>query len=749
MQSRKAVGPALSELDLTPQQSDRFAYQNRFVPFVIRDANGNPVTSVVAQAMRQLPKAARLEVAEKQQKSASLVKAHKPTKRPKPTKPPKHPKGPRASVGPSGNTGTGAGMGSGVNRPADDLELAERVSDFGIILLERTRVTPSGFALGEHLLSLSLAPGEEVTIEQKTFSEKTVTFEEVNETDEEVNTELGSNLTTELSEALSRVASDTKNRGINVGGTLGFSYYVSLNVSAGYTDSVANALSTTQGETVRNVMTRTEKLASRRRAQHKVTMKVSETSRFEAGNKRVLRNPNQFTPVDLIYFKLLQKIKVSHERFGIRLCWAPFIPDPGVVLDQAERAERTRLEAELPLKLPVLRDKPTDRGVGADIAVSSGSVELTNWLQPWGDMRADYEYRFPVPAAGYKWDGDTAGIALGVSWSGFGARGAPGVRVLLAEPYIDTANSTSGVRVIVHAGVDWGGVGAHLYCNVTVNFSADATGASASYQAELAVWQAEKDTWDREVARLTAEREATIKTRLAEWKVAYLKTFDPVSTAFQLLIAMLFPPDQRDEGFEIEMWNKVFDFEGVAFQYYPSWWSNKERRNPEKAPDAFENASWMRVFLPIRPGFERQALNLLIERRIHTNVQDPVKKSAIEKVLNELAGARQQFFGGVDEIQVVPGTPCPSATRPYVCLAHWNELLPTDGTHLEVVQAVTTAIDDTSAQSISDAHQLMTARIGSQTSEGELTASVKDSVSSSATAPSVDVHIGIGTKREE
>ena len=118
-------------------------------------------------------------------------------------------------------------------------------------------------------------------------------------------------------------------------------------------------------------------------------------------------------------------------------------------------------------------------------------------------------------------------------------------------------------------------------------------------------------------------------------------------------------------------------------------------------------------------------------------------------MLKELEVARIKHFGGKDEIELTQGTPCPTATRPYVCLAHWDELLPTDGTHLEVVQAVTTAIDDTSEQSIVDAHQLMTARIESQSYESKLTSSVNDAVSGAATPPDVDVHIGIGTKREE
>jgi hypothetical protein len=47
MQSRKAVGPDLVKLEIASQASDRFAYQNRFVPLIIRDADGRPVISVV------------------------------------------------------------------------------------------------------------------------------------------------------------------------------------------------------------------------------------------------------------------------------------------------------------------------------------------------------------------------------------------------------------------------------------------------------------------------------------------------------------------------------------------------------------------------------------------------------------------------------------------------------------------------------------------------------------------------------
>jgi len=641
----------------------------------------------------------------------------------------------------------------GIGRPGDDVELGQSASDFGVVLLERTRLRPAGFALGEHLLSLSLAPSEEVTIEQKTFSERAVTYEEVSELDEEINAESASTYTTEMSEALSHVMSDAKNRGFNAGGNIGFNYFVNLTVSAGFTDSINTALSTTQAETVRNVMTKTEKLTARRRAQHKITMKVAETNRFETGNKRVIRNPNQYTPIDLVYFKLMQKLEVAHERYGVRLCWAPFIPDPGIVLDQAEAATRTALEQQTPLDLPTLRSMPQPPGAPPPETVNCGTQELASWGSPWGDMRADYWFEILPSATNYQWDGVSSSISssIMVSTTGFGRRGPPNVDLVRAESFIEPDSGKRGCRVLIHAGADWGGPGAHLYIDFNVIFVPNVASTNAAYQADIVLWNAEKAAYDAEVARRTADRKAAINAAVAAWRVEYMRTFDPVATAYQLLVAKMFPTaSMRDEGFEVEMWNKIFDFEATAFQYYPSWWSDRGRRNPDRPADAFENASWMRVFLPIRPGFEKQALNLIIDRRVFTQTPDPARAAAIKKVLDDLNTARTTYFGGTDEVQItpVPGQ-CPTAKRPYLCLAHWDEVLPTDGTHLEVVQARTTAVDDTSEQSIGDAHLLMTTRTGNQTSEGGLTTALTQKMAASPNDPAVDVHIGIGTKREE
>ena len=696
MQSRKAVGPDLALLDLTVEESARFAYQNRFVPFILLDPNGNPVISVAQQYVN------RIVVA----------------------KPPESP--------------------PEVPRPGDDVELGARASDFGIVILELTRITPVGFALGEHLLSLSLAPGEEVAIEQKVYSERSVTYEDASEREEQLDVELGSSFTTELSVALTRGLTDTRARGTTAGLDVGFTYVATVTASAGYSDSITSALTNTENETLRNVATQTEKLTSRRRAQHKISMKVSDTSRFETTNKRILRNPNPFTPINLVYFKLLQKLDITHERYGVRLAWAPFIRDPGVVLDEAYLAARQAIENQLPLTLPALRARPQPpASFGSPFSQSSGIQELTQWGF-WTDMRADYWFDIQPGQTNFMWDGDesTLSSTLNFTTTGWGPRGTPSVFVVRTE------RNGNGVRVLIHGGAGWGGAGAHLYIEFKVRFIPDTSAADAAFQEKLQAWEAEYQAWTREVATLKAERTARVEAAVATWKAEYLKTFDQVTAAFQLLIAMMFPPEARDEGFEIETWNKIFDFDNAAFEYYPSWWSNKERRNAEKSPDAFENASWMRVFLTIRPGFEQQALNLIVDRRVYTGPTDPLKEQAISKVLKELHATRDRLFGGSSEVKLTRAEHCPKVERPYVCLGRWRELLPTDGTHLEVVQAKTTAYDDTHERSLDDTHALITARIGGQQAEGLLTTSIKDRVASATTAPDVDVHLGIGSKSE-
>ena len=179
-------------------------------------------------------------------------------------------------------------------------------------------------------MSISLAPGEEVTIEQRTFTKMEQSFEETQDSEVTKDQELSSSYTNELSESLDWQLS-TSNKSTNANGGKVSGSYEGIGVEA--STQTANDLTDGDTRTARDSVklseSNTRKVASKQRQQHKTVMRLSQESRFESGSKRVLRNANSLAPIDLVYFKVLQRLQVSQERYGIRLCWAPAVADPG------------------------------------------------------------------------------------------------------------------------------------------------------------------------------------------------------------------------------------------------------------------------------------------------------------------------------------------------------------------------------------------------------------------------------------
>ena len=200
--------------------------------------------------------------------------------------------------------------------------------------LDRTRIRPIGFALGEHVQSVSLAPGEELVVEQKTFSKRETTFEEQTEHERQIDLELSSTLSTELTEGLDRESNKSEQTGLQLGGSAETSDGAVVKANASYSKNVTEASSQAQKRSVKDSTTATSKVAARYRAMHKTVLKISIESRFEAGAKRVIRNPNPYTALDLHYFKIMQRLELVQERFGSRLCWAVSVKDPASDLMQ-------------------------------------------------------------------------------------------------------------------------------------------------------------------------------------------------------------------------------------------------------------------------------------------------------------------------------------------------------------------------------------------------------------------------------
>ncbi len=88
----------------------------------------------------------------------------------------------------------------------EDVELIAGLlkSTIGYGFLDRTRITPVGFEVGEHVYALGLTPGEEVVIEQKTFTKRQATFEDQTEQEQQLDIELSSTYSTEIQEGFDR-----------------------------------------------------------------------------------------------------------------------------------------------------------------------------------------------------------------------------------------------------------------------------------------------------------------------------------------------------------------------------------------------------------------------------------------------------------------------------------------------------------------------------------------------------------------
>lgn len=579
---------------------------------------------------------------------------------------------------------------------ADNQLAGQFASEFGLIFLDRTRIRPNGFCLGEHLTSLSLAPGEEVTIEQKTYTKIEQSFEETRDTENTKDQELSSSYTNELSESLDWQLTNSRKSTNTNGGKVSGSYEgIGVEASTQTASDLTDGDTRTARDSLKLSETSSRKVASKQRQQHKIVMRLSQESRFESGSKRVIRNNNALAPIDLVYFKILQRLRVSQERYGIRLCWAPAVTDPaGRLFAELEERRHAFMAAATAIDVGPAPTPPTPP---ATQPPSSQAVTvIADKFDPvWGGQSANYIIDIPAPAR-YIWDG----VPVTMSFAFTASRPS-------AATILTTTATQTGVQIIAHVGIEdchnpfkpqwWQAVGtATITVSAgflpTADSAADAAYATklAKYQENLAAWKAQRDAALGEAGARAEE----------EWKkirAAILAKTNIVQEVVGALIKQAFPTSVRDEPWELDFWERIFDFDNVAVRFYPAWWNERPLRDPDSGANSFMNASCARLYIPIRVGGETTALHWLLARSL-TSAGSPILEAIIKQLVAEIRAYRLTHFGSEDEMQIAtsqdPNDSCPTFTRPYTCLGCWDEHIPTDGTHLEVLQATTSAADD-------------------------------------------------------
>jgi hypothetical protein len=608
-------------------------------------------------------------------------------------------------------------------------------SDIAYFFLDRTRIRPTGFRIGEHVYALSLAPGEEVTLEQKTFTKRQLTFEEQDEQDAQFEIELASTLSTELQEGFTRQKNITDTWGLNVGKTGSYSSPVisdvaygsfNTNHTFGYTKNITTADQETRNRSTKDSKTASAKVASKYRTAHKTTFKVATEMVFESNAKRVIKNPNALTPITLHYFKVLQRVEMTHERYGVRLGWMPYVQDPAYGFFKQIRDGKAKILSDAEAALPRKPDDPdaskATTGAGGGSAAPSEkwfSSEVTQI----GTGAADGSMSGDVPIDiafddGWEWDGIVANIdveKLGLrpehKWDAY-VKGFPVV--------VKAVGGTgSALRVLVHVGAQedaWKRrmIEVQLSARFTAKPVESPLPATEKEAEQAAAYATAVRDWETRCDELRAQA----KKEADDWEAMMLRNLNPISEIVDQLIKdqRYFPTDRRDSAYEIDLWQKLFDWERASYVPYPGWWTGAPLRDPTRDPSDFVNACWARLYLPVRVGMERLALRWMHRRT--TSKLDAATEARFDGIEAELKKYRQEKFGG--ELEMMAPDAHGAYQEKYDTIATWSDLMPTDGTHTEVVQAFSMAADAVTLKMSDDASKLRAAAIASQEQDARL-----------------------------
>ena len=568
-------------------------------------------------------------------------------------------------------------------------------SEVGYLFFDRTRIRPKGFAIGEHVYSLSLAPQEEVILEQKNFSKRQITYEEENQQERQFDIELSSTLSTEIQEGFQLQKNLSNTTGFAVGGGVsGEVKGVPVNANINYTNNVTEANGETKTRSLKESSTTSSKVASKYRTLHKTTFKISTEVGFETSSKRTIKNPNKCTPIQLHFFKILQTLDMRQERYGVRLAWTPVMKDPG--FDFYERLKKGRQEIiDKELRKVEIPPRPE--------LIVSGQPKIFETSPPvdtsskWGftcDMSADFDVPIKIDQ-GFVWNGDSDYVINSMELIANNVNRGHAASVI-GRPW----QEGDTVKLRVHVGVDWkspiGGCG-NLY------IKSKAIGVPTPSSAEYDEWRKRMNEWQQTVNNLTQDAKEKGERNADVWEQEVTKKLNPVEEITQRIVNQYFPFDIRNENWEIDLWLQIFDWASTSFLLYPGWWSDLPMRDYTKDTTYFINASWAKLYLPVKLGYERIALRWIFGKSI--SPLDPQKEAIFEKIIKDIETFRNSNFG-INETNIVDGGNNPEGgelKEKFITLGRWTEMLPTDGTHTEVVQSIADACDHYTKDEMADA----------------------------------------------
>ncbi len=564
---------------------------------------------------------------------------------------------------------------------------------FGYMHLERLRFTPVGTEVGELVYSLSLAPGEEVYLSQKTWSKTKREFTEL------VSHEVEKEMTTERTESL-ELAESTQNQSqfsadmsssIQGGGAIGV-----VQISGSASNSLSTSFSETSDESIKRDMKLTERATARSKQEHKTTFQVSTEVGFEEESRRKITNPNVTHAVRYDYFRYMRKWRVDLERYGVRLTMDVMVPDP---------AERLRTEFDDRRALEDLVSEPyVCPYTEADIDESNLPVGVSARPRPYGipksarkettfGMSEDFAYEFTIPA-GYE------AVSCDVQITGrYG--GTPNVYLTTPAASIQGARGELSVRVHVGLSIDERWVEYTVTLRVAPTEETMVNWRNEVLQAmcleDLQRWQAERaDAQTRLDAMVRREQETPTltlrKDEREEIMAGVMRLFLPPTLALE-----------DAPSTTVKFMHEAFEWENMSYFLYPYFWQNIESAIDIEHSDSlrrdFLKAGWARVLVPVRAQYEEKVLG-------YAYTGDPdqlVPSETMRSVAEQIMAAHQTRYA-------YELTPDGDTSEQFELVATWHEYTPTDALTLVAQRLDGDVAEPSLQQRLTDEHALRIAQ---------------------------------------
>jgi len=499
------------------------------------------------------------------------------------------------------------------------------LDELGLLFLERLRVRPIGQTVERApFYELSVEPGETISLSHDSFAQRDLSQEDIFTEEQTKESSLTSVLSTSLTSEYTSEHTKATNWKISPSTSAEAKvpiYGVPVDFKAGVSGEYGSDVTdkSTSKESAAHSQTLTEVASSKLFRSHKTTVKISKTETDTTKNARTFTNTSG--QVKKIYMRKMVRVHhLSYERYGVRMVWSPCIEDPG-------RDIRDLIPgmAAFPKEIKAIRDKwnaaPPPSELGSPPA---NQTVCTGWSGQqsgglWGKSYDD-SLSLQIPS-GYVF-GDANIDKSDENHN-------PGVSISSRPP----SGATGVVNFVVHIGLN-GGLSPDKVNYRLCVLAAPGPDLMAQWNAKVQNWRDEQA--QKEILAFLADKKDEIKNLdVNAW---------PPSELMRRAISELFGDPAGYHSCEIvEMLHRVFEWENLTYRLFAPWWNpNAKVDGLQSLSTTFLNASWAKLYIPMRPGYEEDAIAFLAS--VGAIAQQPALLNDIEYYLNDMRQNVEPLF---------------------------------------------------------------------------------------------------------